>query len=107
MKHTSLTPKDRQFLIRLAKSVDSIRAKQKAHDIYLTTLEHNVQAAHLRLNRLEAQLKKADMLVSFKALLPGLSTPEVQARFLRKSLDQLMDSYEAKRLDGIIIRGGN
>jgi hypothetical protein len=101
---TSLTPQDRQFLICLARSVDGILAKQKTTDTRMIALEHNIHAAHERLNRLEANLRKPEMLVSFRALRPPFTTSDGQAKGFRYALEQLMDRYQVKRLDGVIIR---
>jgi hypothetical protein len=81
MKKSSLSPKDKQFLIKLAKSVDGIRASQKATDTRLTTVEYNVQAAHTRLNKLEAQMNQPGMTAEFTTLMPGFTKQEAQTKF--------------------------
>jgi hypothetical protein len=90
---SSLTPYDKQFLIKIAKSVDAIKASQKA-------TEHNIQAAHMRLNKLEAQMNQPGGYVSFKDLMPGFTSPSAQTRFFKHALHKLLDEFKVKRLEG-------
>jgi hypothetical protein len=73
MKKSTLTLEDKQFFIKMAKAVDGIKAKQKAHETFHATLDHNIHAAHQRLDRIEAELNQAAMFVTFKDLMPGPS----------------------------------
>jgi hypothetical protein len=81
MKKSSLTSQDKQFLIKFAKSVDGIKAAQKAPDTRLTTVEHNVQAARTRLNKIEAQISQPVMTAEFTVLMPGFTKENTQIKF--------------------------
>jgi hypothetical protein len=104
MTKPTLTPQDKQFLIKIAKHVDGIRVKQAATDTRMTTLEHNVHALHESLSRIEGELNQPAMFVTLKDLMPGFSKPDAQARFFRHALIKLMDEFKVKRLAGIIDR---
>jgi len=98
----TLSKEDRQFIINLANTVDGIRAKQKATDTRLTTLEHNNHALHARMNKLEAELHMPPegMRVVFSELLPGFTTPAVQAQIFNGSLRKLLREFNVKKIEG-------
>jgi hypothetical protein len=100
MKKSTLTPQDKRFLITSAKSVDGIRLKQKTTETRLTTVEHNVHALYTRMNRMEAQLNRPGMFVTFKDLMPGFTKSEAQAYFFKHALHKLLDEFHVQTLEG-------
>jgi hypothetical protein len=65
-------------------------------DARFLIIEQRVEAAHYRLDRVEAQPTEEGMFVTFHNLMPGFTRADVQAKFFRHVLYKLLAEFKVK-----------